>query len=255
MDTTDLAHYALNSQHLQHLPGISRTPSSQESVRALGWVNPLDTVRIARERELLKPVDMNTFFALDEDEAVEFIVARREAAINEASRLAADEVDKELQTLFQTHLLKDHESLSAQLAKGGLPAASFNTALHRVADHEFQRGCDARRESLELLNTYLVKKQTIANQKAKLDQTFNEIVKREVTDLAAARSAGDRGGHGGLPETQASRTARRREDLRRPRSQGADRRRLPQGRRGRAPNPRPPRQGGGRNPEAEHRRG
>lgn len=140
--------------------------------------NPLDTERIDRERKLLAPLQMESFAAMNEDRALEFVLARQEAGENEASRQAVDRVRQAIEQFRRDGWLGNSESPMARSRQDPRFAAAFDAALSQIAEQEKADTLQARRRAIEELTSYYSYRAVAAAR----DRQADEIAARLLAD-------------------------------------------------------------------------
>lgn len=131
--------------------------------------NPLDEDRIARQRDLLKPLDIKTLLPLDEGQAMKLLRDRRDAAVEEASRQAREEVGSAIRRLRDYGLLGTNEDVLARQRRDPYTAAAVDSAVKLAADHEIQRIHQARADSLRQSAAWYVGRAELAELKKRVE--------------------------------------------------------------------------------------
>ncbi|MBS0206590.1 MAG: hypothetical protein JSS49_27245 [Planctomycetes bacterium] len=149
--------------------------------------NPLDEDRIARQRDLLKPLDVNEFLKLDEDQAMKSLRDRLDAAVEEASRQAREEVGTAIRGLREYGLLGAHEDVLIRQRKDPYTAAAVDSAVKLAADHEIQRIHEARAESLKHSAAWYAGRAELADLKKNVETVIARGEEEYQTERMAAQ--------------------------------------------------------------------
>ncbi len=163
------------------------TPSPHERLP-----NPLDEARIAREKELLKPLDMDTFLKLNEPAALQLLHDRREAAINEAARRAGDEIGAAVRKFRDDGTLGPNESVLERQRRDPAFAARLESALSQAAENEKRQVARASFESLEQAASYRAGQARLAELKPRLHAVLERGECQLRAELHSARSDAQR---------------------------------------------------------------
>jgi|GEM_PF-4386070 len=188
--TVDRARDALNTLRLASVtrPTLERFGTAEPYERL---TNPLDIARITYEEELLERVDHEKFVAMEEADALKFVMNRRDAGINAASRRAGEDLERELLALERAGLVRRGEDLLQRQRTDPKVATALAAALSRVAALETQRGIEARHECLELMEHFYEAERVRADRRERYAHTMQVlqdegVAINEVRDKAAA---------------------------------------------------------------------
>jgi hypothetical protein len=150
--------------------------------------NPLDQNEIARQRDLLKPLNMDEFLKLDEEQAMKKLRDRRDAAVEESSRQAREEVRAAIQRLREYGLLGANEDVLARQRRDPYTAAAVDAAVKLAADHEIQRIHEARAESLRQSAAWYVGQADLADLKHRVSAVIAKGEDQYRTERLAAQN-------------------------------------------------------------------